>query len=171
MDRLRRQLARLEAGSRANREHGPLADFEAEAAADDATELSARLARGQGKLFRAGLYVTVHARDDDELHAECERVRALAASLLLDAKPASWRSLQGWVTTLPFGVDALRMRRTMDTDALAAAFPFTSPDLAAPATSTAILYGLNTASSSLVIWDRFALDNYNAVVLARTGAG
>jgi type IV secretory pathway VirB4 component len=170
-DRLRRQLARLEAGSRANRERGRLADFEAEAAADDATELAARLARGQGKLFRAGLYITVHARDDDELHAECERVQALAASLLLDAKPASWRSLQGWVTTLPFGVDALRMRRTMDTDALAAAFPFTSPDLAAPATSTAILYGLNTASSSLVIWDRFALDNYNAVILARTGAG
>jgi type IV secretory pathway VirB4 component len=170
-DRLRRQLARLEAGSRANRERGRLADFEAEAAADDATELAARLARGQGKLFRAGLYVTVHARGDDELHAECERVRALAASLLLDAKPASWRSLQGWVTTLPFGVDALRMRRTMDTDALAAAFPFTSPDLAAPATDSTVLYGLNTASSSLVIWDRFALDNYNAVILARTGAG
>ena len=170
-DRLRRQLARLEASSRASSERGRLADFQAEAAADDATELAARLARGQGKLFRAGLYITVHARDDDELHAECERVRALAASLLLDAKPASWRSLQGWVTTLPLGVDALRMRRTMDTDALAAAFPFTSPDLAAPATGTAVLYGLNTASSSLVIWDRLALDNYNSVVLARTGSG
>ncbi len=170
-DRLRRQLARLESGSRANSERGRLADFGAEAAADDATELAVRLARGQGKLFRAGVYITVHARDDDELHAECERVRALAASLLLDAKPASWRSLQGWVTTLPLGVDALRMRRTMDTDALAASFPFTSPDLAVPATGTAVLYGLNTASSSLVIWDRFALDNYNAVILARTGAG
>jgi len=169
--RLRRQLARLEASSRSGSERGRLADFEAEAAADDATELAARLARGQGKLFRAGLYITVHARDDDELRDESERIRALAASLLLDARPASWRSLQGWVTTLPFGVDALRMRRTMDTDALAAAFPFTSPDLAAPATDTAILYGLNTASSSLVIWDRFALDNYNSVILARTGAG
>ena len=170
-DRLRRQLARLEAESRARSDRGRLADFEGEAATDDATELAARLARGQGKLFRAGLYITVHARDDDELNAECERVRGLAASLLLDARPASWRSLQGWVTTLPLGVDALRMRRTMDTDALAAAFPFTSPDLAAPATGTAVLYGLNTASSSLVIWDRFALDNYNSVVLARTGAG
>src|SRR5216684_3911443 len=65
-DRLRRQLARLEAGSRASSERGQLADFQAEAAADDATELAARLARGQGKLFRAGLYITVHARDDDE---------------------------------------------------------------------------------------------------------
>src|SRR5262249_25567828 len=36
--RLRQQLARLEASSRSSREHGRLADFEGEAAADDATE-------------------------------------------------------------------------------------------------------------------------------------
>lgn len=169
--RLRHQLARLESSSRAGQERGRLADFEAEAAADDATELAARLARGQGKLFRAGLYFTVHARDDEELQAESERIRAVAASMLLDAKPASWRSLQGWITTLPFGTDMLRMRRTMDTDALAASFPFTSPDLSAADSPTAVLYGQNTASSSLVTWDRWALDNYNSVILARSGSG
>ena len=170
--RLRHQLARLEASSRSSREHGRLADFEGEAAADDATDLAAQLARGQSKLFRSGLYFTVHARDDEELLAESERIRAVAASLLLDAKPASWRSLQGWVTTLPFATDALRLRRTMDTGALAASFPFSSPDLSADAASpTAVLYGLNTASSSLVMWDRWALDNYNSVILARSGSG
>jgi hypothetical protein len=85
---------------------------------DDATNLAAQLARGQSKLFRSGLYFTVHARGDEELLAESEWIRAVAASLPLDAKPASWRSLQGWVTTLPFAVDALRLRRTMDTDTL-----------------------------------------------------
>lgn len=170
--RLRHQLARLEASSRSSREHGRLADFEGEAAADDATDLAAQLARGQSKLFRSGLYFTVHARDDEELLAESERIRAVAASLLLDAKPASWRSLQGWVTTLPFATDTLRLRRTMDTGALAASFPFSSPDLSADAASpTAVLYGLNTASSSLVMWDRWALDNYNSVILARSGSG
>jgi type IV secretory pathway VirB4 component len=169
--RLRHQLARLESSSRAGQARDRLADFEAEAAADDATELAARLARGQGKLFRAGLYFTVHARDDDELQAESERIRAVAASLLLDAKPASWRSLQGWITTLPFATDLLRLRRTMDTDALAASFPFTSPDLSAADSPTAVLYGHNTASDSLVTWDRWALDNYNSVILARSGSG
>ena len=170
--RLRQQLARLEASSRIGRERGRLADFEGEAAADDATDLASQLARGQSRLFRSGLYLTVHARDDDELQAESERVRAAAASLLLDAKPASWRSLQGWVTTLPMGTDALQLRRTMDTAALAASFPFSSPDLSADAASpTAVLYGLNTASSSLVLWDRWALDNYNSVILARSGSG
>jgi type IV secretory pathway VirB4 component len=169
--RLRRQLARLESSSRAGQARGRLADFEAEAAADDATELAARLARGQSKLFRAGLYITIHAPDDEELQAEAERIRAVAASMLLDAKPASWRSLQGWITTLPFATDLLRLRRTMDTSALAASFPFTSPDLSAADSPTAVLYGQNTASASLVTWDRWALDNYNSVILARSGSG
>ena len=103
-------------------------------------------------------------------------VRALAASLLLDARPASWRQLAGWATCLPVGVDLLDTGRIMDTDAVAAGYPFSSPDLpppdpASPRTAAGVLYGYNAASSGLVLWDRFAQDNYNAVVLARSGAG
>ncbi|WP_218002081.1 VirB4 family type IV secretion system protein [Microtetraspora malaysiensis] len=169
--RLRRQLARLESTSRADAEHGRLQDFEAEAAADDATDLAASLARGHGRLFRLGLYLTVHAADEDELEVEVERVRTLAASLLLEAQPTTFRALQGWVTTLPLAIDAIRLRRSFDTTALAAAFPFTSPDLAGTASDTAVLYGVNASSSGAVLWDRFAQDNHNSVVLARSGAG
>ncbi|MCP2342002.1 VirB4 family type IV secretion system protein [Actinomadura rupiterrae] len=169
--RLRRQLARLEASSRANAEAGRLADFGAEAAADDAADLAASLARGHGRLFRLGLYLTVHAGNAEELTAEVERVRALCASLLLDAQPTTFRALQGWATTLPLGVDSLRMRRAFDTAALAAAFPFTSPDLQPALGDTPVLYGLNAHSSGVVLWDRFALDNHNSVTIARSGAG
>jgi type IV secretory pathway VirB4 component len=166
-DRLRKRLARLESGARSDYEKGRLIDFETETAAVDAHRMAEGLARGSSKLFRAGLYVTVHAADDEELEREVQRI----PSLLLDARPATFRSLQGWVTTLPLGVDNLAMLRTMDTDALAAAFPFTSPDLDAPTTPHAVLYGRNCASSSLVMWDRFACDNHNSVILARSGAG
>ncbi|WP_395107262.1 VirB4 family type IV secretion system protein [Actinomadura sp. SCN-SB] len=169
--RLRRQLARLEASARADHEHGRLVDFEGQAAAEDAAELASRLARGEGRLFRVGLYLTVHAHDPRHLEEEVSRVRALAAAMLIDAKPATFRSLQGWITTLPLGIDLLRTRRTFDTAALSAAFPFTSPDLHAPLGEHAVLYGVNAASSSLVMWDRFAQDNHNAVILARSGAG
>jgi type IV secretory pathway VirB4 component len=170
-ERLRRQLSRLEAGRRVDADRGRLVDPLVEAAAEDAHDLAARLARGEGKLFRVGLYLTVHAADAQALDAESARVRTLAASLLLDARPASWRTLQGWVTTLPLGVDALRIRRAFDTQALAAGFPFTSPDLTAPLGATAVLYGTNTASASLVMWDRFTQDNHNSVILARSGSG
>jgi type IV secretory pathway VirB4 component len=174
--RLRRQLSKLESGRQLGDERGRLIDPQVEAATEDAYDLSARVARGEGRLFRLGLYLTVHATSEDELADEVAAVRALAASLLLDAKPVSYRSLQGWVSTLPIGLDQVRMRRTFDTAALSAAFPFTSPDLPpADPTSLApagVLYGLNVASNGLVHWDRFGdIDNYNAVILGRSGAG
>ncbi|HEX5494645.1 MAG TPA: hypothetical protein VFX70_08755, partial [Mycobacteriales bacterium] len=162
-DRLRRQTARLESTRRATAERGRLDNPDIDAAAADARAMAAALARGETRLFRAGLYLTVHAHTLAELDAEVSQVRALAASLLLDAQPATFRSLQGWVTTLPTGVDNLGMPRTMDTAALAAGFPFTSPDL--PTANTApgdtpagVLYGANASSAGLVIWDRWAQD-------------
>ncbi|MFM9442549.1 VirB4 family type IV secretion system protein [Streptomyces acidiscabies] len=168
---LKHQLARLESGRRHDSEHGRLTDPYAEAATEDAYDLSARIARGEGKLFRLGLYLTVHAANREELADETASVRALAASLLLGAQPTTYRTLQGWTTTLPLGLDPIRMRRTFDTAALAAAFPFTSPDLPTDTTPTGVLYGYNLGSQGLVHWDRFTLDNHNSVVLGRSGAG
>ena len=173
--RLRRRRARLESGRRASADRGQLDDPGTEAAAADARDLAYRLARGEGKLFRLGLYLTIHAATEDDLAAETAAVRALAASLLLITVPATFRSLQGWTTTLPAGTDALLLHRTMDTAALAASFPFTSPDLprdpASPHALPGVLYGANTAGPGLVAWDRWAADNHNSVTLAASGAG
>jgi len=168
-ERLRRQLARLESTRRLDADRGRLADPEVEVAAADAHELAGRLARGEGRLFRVGLYVTVRAADAHELAQETARLRALLGSLLLDAHPASYRTVQGWLATLPLGLDRLRMRRTFDTDALATAFPFASAEL--PPAPDGILYGRGAHGPGLVIWDRFAQPNYNAVILAKSGAG
>ena len=167
-ERLHRQLARLESGRRVDTAKGRLADPDVEVAAEDARDLAAGLARGEQKLFRVGLYLTVHARDEKALEAECARVKSLCASMLLDAQPSTWRTLQGWTSTLPVGVDALAQRRSFDTDALAASFPFASAELSA---TSGVLYGTTTNGSGLVLWDRFAQDNHNSVILARSGAG
>ncbi len=174
--RLRRQRARLESSRRSDAERGKLIDPYTEAAATDATDLADRIARGAAKLFRVGLYVTVHARTEEELLQACARVKAAAASTLLEVQPVTWRQLAGWTTSLPLASDGLRMPRTMDTAALAAAFPLASPDLPAPlpgepAATGGVLYGTNPAGNGVVWWDRFAQDNYNSVVLARSGAG
>ena len=176
--RLKKQLAKLESGRRHNAEHGRLYDPRVEAATEDAYDLSSRVARGEGKLFRVGLYLTIHAPTERALADEVAALRSLSASLLLDAKHTTYRSLQGWVSTLPMGLDLIGMRRTFDTSALAAAFPFTSPDLpAADPTSVAapsgVLYGYNVGSQGLVHWDRFGegMHNHNSVILGRSGAG
>jgi type IV secretory pathway VirB4 component len=167
--RLRGQLARLESTRRVDAEHQRLGDAEVEVAAEDAHQLARRLARGEGRLFRVGVYITVRAPDRAELDRQAASVQALLASLLLDAHPATWRTLQGWVTTLPLGLDNLRVRRTLDTPALAAAFPFATAELTGG--QGGVLYGRNLRSHGLVVWDRFACDNYNGVILAKSGAG
>ncbi|MEU6429727.1 DUF87 domain-containing protein [Microbispora sp. NPDC046973] len=170
-DRLRKQLARLESGLRSDQQHGRLLDPGAEVAAEDAQDLASRIARGQAKLFRVSIYLTVHAATQDELDEGCAQVRALAASLLLDARQIAFRQLQGWVSSLPLAFDNLAISRTFDTPALAAAFPFTSPDLTTELGPTAVLYGANAASPSLVAWDRFAQPNHNSAIIASSGAG
>lgn len=172
---LRRQRAKLESSRRHNARHDRLDDPDLDAAAEDAAEMSRRIARGDGRLFKFGLYLTIHAPDEASLAEEVSALRSLCASLLLDAKPATYRALQGWVSTLPLGLDSLGLTRTFDTPAVAAAYPFTSPDLApadpTTATVSGVLYGFNVGSSGLVHWDRFACDNYNSVVLGRSGSG
>ncbi|QBS41338.1 PrgI family protein [Nocardia sp. CS682] len=175
--RLRRQLGRFEAARTHNAEHGRLVDPQVEVAVEDAYDLSARVARGEGRLFRVGVYLTVHADSADELAEQVGAVRALAASLLIDTCHLSHRSVQGWLATLPLGLDLVKLRRTFDTAALAAAFPFNSPQLPAEdpvtaTTPTGVLYG-HDAAGGLLFWDRFSpgVDNHNAVVLGRSGAG
>ncbi|WP_239151687.1 VirB4 family type IV secretion system protein, partial [Virgisporangium aurantiacum] len=173
---LRRQRAKLESSRRIDADKGRLGDPGVDAAAEDAAELADRVARGAAKLFRTGVYITVHAASAEALIEACAQVRAAAASVLLDLQPVTHRHLHGWVSTLPLGTDAIRMRRTLDTHALAAAFPLACPDLPArlpgePASATGVLYGLNLASSGVVMWDRWAQDNHNSVVLARSGSG
>jgi type IV secretory pathway VirB4 component len=165
---LRRQLARFESTRRIEAKQERLADPEMETAAQDATELAGQLARGEGRLFRVGLYVTVRAPSEEALEREVHRVRAVCASLLLDARPVTFRASQGWLSTLPLGIDALRLRRTFDTRALAAAFPFASAELES---AGGIFLGRNVTTGGLVFVDRFALENHNQVILARSGAG
>ncbi|MFI1989708.1 VirB4 family type IV secretion system protein [Actinoplanes sp. NPDC020271] len=168
--RLRKQRSRFEASRRQDAGKGRLDDPELDAAAADAAELASRLARGEARLFRLGLYLTVQADSEPELTDRVTEVRALASSLLLDVAPATWRQLQGWITGLPLAFDALGVTRIFDTDALAAAFPFTSPDLPST-TGEGVLYGLNLHSPGIAIWDRWAQPNYNSVILARSGEG
>jgi type IV secretory pathway VirB4 component len=172
-ERLRKQRGRFESSRRQDAAKGRLDDPELDAAAADAAELATRVARGEARLFRLGLYLTVHGSSPQDLADRVAEIRSLASSLLLNTAPVTWRQLQGWITGLPLAFDALGMKRVFDTDALAAAFPFTSPDLPDTAgdTGLGVLFGLNLYSAGVVVWDRWAQSNYNAVILARSGEG
>ncbi|MFD4439875.1 PrgI family mobile element protein [Nocardia sp. NPDC058519] len=175
--RLRRQQARLESSRMHDTSRGRLTDPQVDVAVEDAADLSARVARAEARLFRVGVYLSVHAESEAELADEVAAVRALAASLLVDTCTLSYRAAQAWATTLPLGQDLIGVQRTFDTTALAAAFPFDSPQLPAADPAQAarphgVLYGRDAAAGLLFV-DRFAPEahNHNLVILGRSGAG
>lgn len=171
--RLRRRRARLESAWRSDAAHGRLEDPQRAAAAEDAAQLAERVATGATRLFRLAVYITVHAPTAEDLDADLRRLKALAGSILVDLAPTTFRPWQGWRSTLPLGIDALRMTRTVDTEALAALMPLSGADLSVDTGRTGVVLGENLHSNGLVSWDRFhgGLDNSNTIIVARSGSG
>src|SRR5664279_5401439 len=56
----------------------------------------------------------------------------------------------------------------LNSSPLSSLFPFISFDLTS---EKGILYGINRHNSSLILFDRFSLENYNSVVFAKSGSG
>src|SRR5688572_5086178 len=78
-ERLRRQRGRFESSRRQDATKGRLDDPDLDAAAHDAAELAMRVARGEARLFRLGMYLTVHGASAQELADRVAEVRSLAA--------------------------------------------------------------------------------------------
>ena len=106
-----------------------ISDPMTEVAATDAEDIARSIARGESRLFRLGLYITLRADTLEGLDAETYKVKVLCSSLLLDARPTTYRALEGWLTTLPLGADQIKLRRTFDTKAGADCFPFATGEM------------------------------------------
>ena len=166
--RLQKQRARFESTRRIEAERGSLADLGVQAAAEDAHQLATRLARRESRLFRAGLYLSLTSDSEAELAQASDTLKALCASQLLTPTPVSFRSLDGWLSSLPLGLDRLKLQRTFDSESLAASFPFAAAE--PPLEPSGCFYGL-AESGAPIVFDRYQADNYNGVILARSGAG
>jgi len=168
MSFLERRIAELSSTIRVAEEQGGRVDADRRVALQDAVELQERVAQGSERLFDVSLYLAPWAHDGDTLDPATRRVEALLGGRLVHSRRLLFQMQAGIVSALPFGVDRVGVRRVLPTSALAATFPFSGTDL--PVRS-GLLYGINAASRSPVVLDRFALDNHNAVVFATSGAG
>lgn len=165
---LKRKIGELEATLGSDYQLGRVEDPKVRAALEDAMLLQEELARGTERFFQFGLYITIPAENKEELERATKLVQSTLASLLVVAKPATLQMEAGYKTTIPFGQDRLLATRNMDTTSLASMFPFTTSSLSA---NEGILYGINEHDDSLVIFDRFTLENANSVVFGKSGGG
>ncbi len=165
---LKNKVAQLESSMRIEQEKGLVADPALETALQDAEELRRSIQRGEEKFFQYALYVTVYAEDDEKMKKVRTRLESALGGKLVLTKPADLQAEHGFNSTLPLALDELEVTRNMNTGPLSTTFPFNSAELTS---NEGILYGINRHNDSLIIFDRFQLENANEVVFAKSGAG
>lgn len=168
LESLKRKITEMEAEITSDIRQGKISNIETEVKLEDARGIREQLAKGAERFFQFGLYVTVRAKDLDELEKVTKAVQSTLGSLLIVSKKTALQMDDGFKTTLPMGIDKLVITRNMDTTALATTFPFTSSELSM---ESGIVYGINEHNGSLVVFDRFQMENANMVVFAKSGAG
>jgi len=168
LDNLRRKIAEMEAEIQTDVERGRLIDPSTQAKLEDARSLQEQLVKGAERFFQFGLYISIPADSLEELNKVTKEVTSTLGSLLIIAKHATLQMEDGFKSTVPTCIDKLMITRNMDTTSLATTFPFTSSELTA---NEGVLYGINEHNDSLIIFDRFSLENANSVIFAKSGAG
>jgi len=134
----------------------------------DLEGLRDNLMQAQEKMFDVGLYITVYADNENDLFKIESEVKSLLDSKLVYLKPALFQQNEGFKSVIPLGMDILGIHQKLNTEPLSSIFPFVSFDLTS---DKGILYGVNRHNSSLIIFDRFSLPNYNSITFATAGAG
>ena len=168
LKQLRDQLARLQAQAMEESSKGKVRNPVLETGMQDIETLRDRLQQGLDKFFELGVYITLYENSLKELDETESKIKSLLEFQLIFAKPASFRMLDGFNSTLPIDEDRLNVHTSLNTEPVSSLFPFISFDLTS---NSGILYGINTHNNSLVLFDRFNLENANAVVFGKSGGG
>ncbi len=168
MQSLRRRATQLESTQAIEQDRGLIRDPELETAIGDIEDLRDVLQRGESRLFQFGLYITVYADAEDDLNQVVRNIESILGGMIIYTKQSFLQMEQGFSSTLPLMDDELKIMRNLDTGSLSTAFPFISTSLTS---NEGVLYGINRHNNSLILFDRFNLENANSVVFAKAGAG
>ena len=163
-----RKVAEVQSQIHSREEKGLVRDPMLDVAYQDLENLRDQLQQAQEKLFDVGLYITIYGDSDSELDKVESEIKSILEAKLIYVKPALFQQEQGYKSTLPLGNDLLNVHSKLNSSPLSSLFPFISFDLTS---DKGILYGINRHNSSLVLFDRFSLENYNSVMFAKAGAG
>ena len=165
---LRKKVAEMLSTKHINQKKGLVNDTALDTALEDAEQLRVDLQRGTERFYQVGLYFTVYAESQEKLDTISKQFETLLGGQLIMTRTGDFQTERAFESTLPQGTDMLDVVRNMNTAPLSTTFPFVSNSLTS---NEGILYGLNRHNNSLIIFDRFNLENANQVVFAKSGAG
>ncbi len=145
-------------------------DTEIEQQYRDVEMIRQKLTTREERYFETSYYMNIYNEKEDKLKEISRKFEQKIWWYGIRVKPAIQRMDEWFSSTLPVCKDDLGIGRSAVTSSLAGSFPFISNDLVA---ETGILYGINSSTGSLVVFDRFnsSLPNMNSIILATSGAG
>jgi type IV secretory pathway VirB4 component len=165
---LKKSATQVESQIQIEQSQGLIRDPSLETAQQDIDELRDKLQQGTEKFFRFSLYITAYGDSEQAVTKSIRAIEAILEAQLVYVKPAVFKSEQGFNSSLPLANDELDVGTNMNSSPLSTTFPFVSSTLSSNA---GILYGINRHNNSLIIFDRFQMENANMVVFAKSGAG
>ena len=168
LKQLRKKVGVLEAQLISDHEKGKPRDPLRETALRDIESLRDALTQGVEHFFQFAFYVTIYESSLEALDKSTDEIESIFGSKLIFSKKGYYQAEQGFNSTLPLANDELMITFNMNTSPIASSFPFISSDLTS---DNGILYGINRHNNSLILFDRFSLQNANTVVFATSGAG
>lgn len=168
LEDLRHKIAEMEAEIATDLERGRIVNATTQAKLDDAVVLQDELVKGAEHFFEFAFYITIPARDLEDLNDVTKQVQATLGSLMVSSQTTTLDMENGFYSTLPFAMDRLSITRNMDTTSLSTTFPLTSAELSS---DSGVLYGINPLNDSFIIFDRFSMENSNMAIFATSGAG
>jgi type IV secretory pathway VirB4 component len=163
-----KKIAEVESQIIVRQQKGLVRDPMLDTAFQDLEELRDNLTQAQEKMFTVGFYITVYADNETDLFRVESEIKSMLESKLIYIKPTLFQEEDGFKTVTPLGIDRLNVTQKLNSEPISSMFPFVSFDLTS---DEGILYGVNRHNSSLVIFDRFSLENYNSIIFAKSGAG
>src|SRR3989339_1120651 len=168
LKQLKNKVGVLEAQLSSDAETGKPRDPLRETALRDIEQLRDDLTQGIEHFFQFAFYVTLYAKSKEELDKRSEQIESIFGTKLISSKRGFYQAEQGFNSTLPLANDELMISFNMNTSPIASSYPFISSDVTS---DNGILYGINRHNNSLILFDRFSLQNANSVVFATSGAG
>ncbi|PIS35587.1 MAG: conjugal transfer protein TraC [Parcubacteria group bacterium CG08_land_8_20_14_0_20_38_56] len=168
LKQLRKRVTEVQAEIMEREEKGLVRDPALETAYRDLEQLRDRLITAQERMFQLGVYLTVYCETQEELRNIEANLRSVLESRLVYIKPALYQQRLGFNSCAPYGLDQLQVYTAMNTAPLSSVFPFISFDLSS---NQGILYGINQHNNSLILFDRFSLENANLVCFGTSGGG
>ena len=152
----------------ARQKKGLVRDPVLDSAYQNIEELRDKLQQAQERLFDVGIYITIYANDETELARAESEIKSFLESRLIYVRPSLFQQEEGYKSVVPMATDLLGVHSKMNSSPLSSVFPFVSFDLTS---DKGILYGINRHNSSLILFDRFSMENYNSVIFAKSGSG